>query len=83
MVLLEAMSTGIPCISTNVGDAKIIIGNTGWIVETSNPKDMALCLLKIINDKKLLNQKSKLVRKRIKENFSLERMNKNYKKLYI
>ena len=36
-VIAEAMLHGIPCVSTDVGDAKKIISKYGWISKRSNP----------------------------------------------
>ena len=76
------MSCGIPCLSTNVGDSKNIIGNSGWVVEAVNPKEIADCIIKIYKNKSLLKNKSKEAISRVHKFYSLEKMFFKYKKLY-
>lgn len=80
--LLEAMASGVPCLSTDVGDAINIIGNTGWVVDSENPLALAKCIEKISKNKHLLKDRSLMARQRIIDNFSLEIMNEDYRKLY-
>ena len=80
--LIEAMATGIPSISTKVGDAQYILGDTGWIIKVGDFKALAKNIEQIYQNKKLLRGKSKLALKRAKNFFSLELMLSKYKKLY-
>ena len=80
--LIEAMATGIPSISTKVGDAQYILGDTGWIIKVGDFKALAKNIEQIYKNKKLLKGKSKLALKRAKTFFSLELMLSKYKKLY-
>jgi glycosyltransferase involved in cell wall biosynthesis len=41
LTILEAMSCGIPCVSTNIGDVKETLGNAGIIVPPQNPEMLA------------------------------------------
>ena len=40
-VLLEAMASGVPCVSTDVGDCSNILKSSGWLSPTSNPSKLA------------------------------------------
>lgn len=82
VTLIEAMATGIPSISTKVGDAQNILGNTGWIIKVGDSTELAKHIEKIYKNKNLLREKSKLALKRAKIFFSLELMLSKYKKLY-
>jgi glycosyltransferase involved in cell wall biosynthesis len=55
IVLLEAMSSGLPCIATNVGGAPetVIDGENGKIIEPKDHELLAKSLLKLIEDEGL------------------------------
>ena len=79
----EAMSCGIPCIATDVGDTKFIIGETGWVVPPRNtPKlieAMNLALQLSEDQLKILGKKA---RKRIIDHFSISLIEKQYDQFY-
>ena len=81
-VLAEAMACGIPCVTTNIGDASLIVDRTGWVSPPNNYVALANSILKAIEEKnrdeKLWSLRRQNCRDRIIENFSLDKMIKNY-----
>ncbi len=82
VTLLEAMATGVPSLSTNVGNAKNLIGNSGWIVESENPEALASYISYIANNRYKLAEKSKLGIKRVRSLYTREKMRLSYRALY-
>lgn len=85
-VLNEAMLCGTPCVSTDVGDSRSIVGDTGWIVRPKNSTALADAITKAYYEKNSNSsswmQKKSACRKRIVDNFSLEIMIKNYRRVW-
>jgi len=83
-VVAEAMACGTPCIVTNVGDAAVIVGDTGWVVPPKNPGLLASAIEEARsgfggeNDTKRRTD----ARQRIENNFSLEKMTQAYRELW-
>jgi glycosyltransferase involved in cell wall biosynthesis len=82
-VLGEAMCMGLPSVVTNVGDSALLLGNSGVVVPSQDPNALAKGLLSLINkseeERQLIGQ---LARKRIKENYSMEKIYSKYEILY-
>jgi len=82
-VLGEAMLCGLPCVSTDVGDAKYLLNNSSWIVQPSDPNELAHKLYQLLSlpesERVFLG---KIAAKRIRMEFSIDKMSDDYLKLY-
>lgn len=82
-VLGEAMLCGLPCVSTDVGDAKRVMNNSSWIVEPSNPEQLARKLYQLLimpkSDRIAIGQ---VYSERIKLEFAMESTSEKYRNLY-
>lgn len=71
-VVGEAMSCGVPCVSTDVGDAAQIIGKTGRTVPAQSPQLFADALLELLNlPDSNRHQLGTAARQRVIDNFEL------------
>lgn len=83
-VVAEAMSCGIPCVVTDVGDFSFIVGKTGYSIPPCDPKILGKTIEKAINQigTKQWNKKKYESRLRIKNNFNIKKMINNYNNLW-
>lgn len=68
--IAEAMSCGLPCVVTDVGDSAAIVGETGIVVPPSSPTALAGAIERQIAS--LHEHRPEPARDRIVENFSIE-----------
>jgi glycosyltransferase involved in cell wall biosynthesis len=82
-VVGEAMACGVPCVVTNVGDAALIVGDTGRVVPARDSTALAIGLLELIDlgfaGRQALGARA---RTRITELFSLDRIANEYESLF-
>jgi glycosyltransferase involved in cell wall biosynthesis len=82
-VLGEAMALGVPCVATDVGDSRDILGGTGIVVPPSNAAAlaegvMAMLALSEVNRAEM----ARVGREHIKSQYSLSSVVDQYQKLY-
>ncbi len=83
-VLLEAMSLGTPCVSTDVTGIPEILknGETGLMVAQNNALELADALEKLLNDADLRVRLAKRARALIEENFDIEKNSAQIRRLF-
>lgn len=84
-VLAEAMACGTPCVTTNVGDASVIVGDTGWVVNAGDHMNMSIAMQQAIaehvNECQWLDRKNLCVQ-RIKTEFGIGKMVASFEALW-
>lgn len=55
-VLVEAMSCGVPCVTTRVGEMAEVIGDAGLLVDQHQPDELATALVRLRDDSRLLDE---------------------------
>lgn len=84
LVIGEAMSCGVPCVVTDIGDSASIVGDTGKIVPPQNPQALANAWKELI----VLGEKGRQVlgkkaRQKVIKHYSLDAIVDQYENLYL
>jgi len=82
IVFIEAMSCGLPVISTTAGGAPEIVGNAGLYFSPGDAKQLAKKLSHLQSDEPLRHSLSEIGRKRVEALFSNLRMASEYLRIY-
>ena len=82
-VIGEAMSCGIPCVVTDVGDSALIVSDTGRVVAPGNPPRLATAICEIVElDSAQREQLGLSARARVVAEFSIEKVIARFALLY-
>lgn len=79
----EAMSCGVPCVATDVGDSALMVGDCGRIVPASDPVALAAALVDVLSlDSAARSKLGDAGRNRVCELFDLGAVTRRYELLY-
>lgn len=85
VAVTEAMACGTPCVVTDVGDARDIVGETGWVVPPRDAAALAGAMQAALGDclRATCQRRAEACRTRIINEFSLTRMAAEYGALWV
>jgi len=84
MVLLEAMSMGIPVVARDIGGNRelVINGKTGYLFKNESPEEVAEIIVGLLKNKKKREAMGKAARERVEKYFNEERWIKELHKVF-
>jgi glycosyltransferase involved in cell wall biosynthesis len=82
-VVAEAMSCGVPCVVTDVGDAAWMVGVTGWVAPTGQYAMLAETIEQAIGEgREALAMRGQAARKRVEQELAIGPVSTRYAALY-
>ena len=84
-VLIESMACGVPCVTTDVGDAAAVVADSGWVVSPRNPEALAAAIRAALGtwrDPAAFGQRRAASRERVVARFSLFEMIRGFRQAW-
>ncbi|HLG85652.1 MAG TPA: glycosyltransferase [Alphaproteobacteria bacterium] len=79
----EAMACGVPCVATDIGDSREIMGEGGIIIPARDPRSLANAIWQLIDIGRVgRRQIGALARRRVEAEFSLPQIARRYGEVY-
>ena len=84
IVLLEAMATGLPIVTTDVGESRHVVdeGHCGRIVEAQDSIGMADALAELVSQPQLREKMGDYAQSKFLSNYTIDRMIEGYERMY-
>jgi glycosyltransferase involved in cell wall biosynthesis len=82
-VVGEAMSCGVPCVVTDVGDSAFVVGDTGLTVPPGDTRALAGAIEALVGSDARRLELGARARQRVVERFSLDAVVRAYEDLYM
>ena len=73
-VIGEAMSCGVPCVVTDVGDSALIVGKNGRVVPVGDARNLATEIVATLEKLNCGHKENYTLRKRVEDNYSIKRL---------
>lgn len=81
-VLVEAMASGLPCVATDVGDSRTILGGHGIIVPAGRPDRIAEGIIELVRQGRAVRkERGRRARARVEMEYPIERAVARYRAL--
>ena len=83
-VIVEAMAMKRPVVASNVGGVPeaVVDGETGFLVPPKDPQAIAEKVIFLLKNPQIAKEMGEKGYQKVKENFTQERLARNYEKLY-
>jgi glycosyltransferase involved in cell wall biosynthesis len=84
VVIGEAMACGTPCVVTDVGDSRLIVGETGIVVPPGDPAGLADAWRKLLEaGPEVRRHLGMAARRRVQQHFALSTIVERYQAIYL
>lgn len=80
--MLEAMSCGVPCVSTKVGGVHEVLGDTGTLSRFGDPEALANASMRYLTDADFHRSQAAAARQRAVEHFATDKVVGQYLQIY-
>lgn len=80
--MVEALASGVPCVSTDIGDVRQIVGDCGLVVPPMDDEALKAAILKMLLRTSGNTRMERAARARAEANFDIESMVRHYEATY-